>query len=303
MKIPQPIQYQGSKRKLAPFILSHISFPIERLVEPFAGSAAISVFAAASKPTSTFWLNDLNAPLTRLLEMMVKTPASIADFYEDLWAKQFIDEFSSVKHYYEVRELFNRTNDEKMFLYLLARCVKGAVRYNTDGYFNQSPDKRRYGTRPSTMRENIYKFSVLLKDRVTFTTLDYQKILEQVGSSDLVYLDPPYQGVCGDRDSRYYAQITFDRFINTLHCLNERNIPYLLSYDGKTGNRSYGNILPASLQLQKVELEAGRSTQATLLGKAEITFESLYLSPEVVTRNQHIFRATQSSSHSSLLAS
>ncbi len=303
MKVPQPIQYQGSKRRLAPSILSHINFSIERLVEPFAGSAAISIFAATNKLASTFWLNDLNAPLTRLLEMMVKTPESVAGFYEDLWSKQFIDNAGSVKHYYQVRELFNQTNDEKMFLYLLARCVKGAVRYNAEGYFNQSPDKRRHGTRPSTMRENIDKFSVLLKNRVTFTTLDYQKVIEQVNPSDLVYLDPPYQGVCGDRDSRYYAQVTFDRFIETLYCLNDRNIPYLLSYDGKTGNRSYGNSLPASLQLQKVELEAGRSSQATLLGKAEFTFESLYLSPEVVNRNQSTSHPTGTISHNSLLAS
>jgi len=32
-----------------------------------------------------------------------------------------------------------------MLLYLLDRCVKGAVRYNKEGWFNQSPDKRRLG--------------------------------------------------------------------------------------------------------------------------------------------------------------
>jgi DNA adenine methylase len=32
----------------------------------------------------------------------------------------------------------------------------------------------------------------------------------------------------------------------------------------------------------RVDLEAGRSTQATLLGRDEITVESLYLSPELV---------------------
>jgi DNA adenine methylase len=33
------------------------------------------------------------------------------------------------------------------------------------------------------------------------------------------------------------------------------------------------------LRLHHVELHAGRSSQATLLGRAEITIESLYLSP------------------------
>jgi DNA adenine methylase len=286
MKVPQPFQYQGSKRKLALDILSHVKFPFERLVEPFAGSAAISVSAATHDKAKNFWLNDLNAPLINLLKMITEKPETIANFYEKIWAEQFTNSDSSTEHYYKVREIFNKTSDEKLFLYLLARCVKGAVRYNIEGYFNQSPDKRRTGTQPNKMRENLHSFSALLKNKVSFASLDYKEVLHHVTVSDLVYLDPPYQGVCGDRDSRYYSQIEFDDFVQTLQLLNSQKIPYLLSYDGRRGNHSYGKKLPSELQLSKIELAAGRSTQATLLGKSEMTFESLYLSPEVVKRNQ-----------------
>jgi DNA adenine methylase len=303
MKLPQPIQYQGSKRKLAPLILEHIQFPVERLVEPFAGSAAVSIAASAYGKAKSFWLNDLNAPLTRLLNLIVEKPESISEFYEKLWLEQFKTNIKSVEHYYQVRELFNKTNDEKVFLYLLARCVKGAVRYNGEGYFNQSPDKRRNGTKPNKMRDSIYKFSKLLDKRVMFTYLDYREVFQQVTSSDLVYLDPPYQGVCGDKDSRYYAQIKYDAFVEALYNLNKRNIPYLLSYDGKRGQHAYGNVLPSCLYLTKIELVAGRSTQATLLGKSEMTIESLYLSPELSKLNQSFLEtvrpSTQIRTHSS----
>jgi DNA adenine methylase len=293
MKAPQPFQYQGSKRKLALTILNHVKFSFERLVEPFAGSAAVSVAAAIQDKAPRFWLNDLNAPLVNLLKMMTEKPEAIVNFYEKIWTEQFTDKDGSAEHYYKVRERFNKTNDENLFLYLLARCVKGAVRYNSEGYFNQSPDKRRTGTQPSKMRENVYAFSKLLKNKVIFTSLDYEEVLSQVNTSDLVYLDPPYQGVCGDRDSRYYSQIAFDNFVKTLQRLNEQKIPYLLSYDGRRGKYSYGKRLPNELQLSKFELAAGRSTQATLLGKTEMTFESLYLSPEVVKHNQNFVPSTK----------
>ncbi|MCB1922102.1 MAG: DNA adenine methylase, partial [Candidatus Competibacteraceae bacterium] len=45
-KIPHPIQYQGSKRNLAPAILEYFPNNINKLVEPFSGSAAISIAAA-----------------------------------------------------------------------------------------------------------------------------------------------------------------------------------------------------------------------------------------------------------------
>ena len=40
-------------------------------------------------------------------------------------------------------------------LFLLAKCVKAAVRYNAKGEFNQSPDKRRLGRNPAMMRDDI----------------------------------------------------------------------------------------------------------------------------------------------------
>jgi DNA adenine methylase len=60
--------------------------------------------------------------------------------------------------------------------------------------------------------------------------------------------------------------------------IEPENVRYLVSYDGRLGSRSYGKPLPAKLHLTLVEIEAGRSSQATLLGRDEMTVESLYLS-------------------------
>ena len=104
-------------------------------------------------------------------------------------------------------------------------------------------------------------------------------MLANVREDDVVYMDPPYQGVCGERDSRYFSGISFDGFVEQLAVLNLKNVRYLVSYDGRLGTRSYGKPLPAKLHLTLVEIEAGRSSQATLLGRDEMTVESLYLSP------------------------
>lgn len=279
MRLPHPIQYQGSKRKLAPIILKYFPRKVERIVEPFAGTAAISIACYSKGIAKKYWLNDFNKPLSQLLELIVNNPEEITGFYAKLWNKQNKD---SIEHYYQVRKEFNRTNDPKLFLYLLSRCVKGSVRYNTEGYFNQSPDKRRKGARPENMRKNIFGVSSLLKGKAIFTSLDYKKLLPNIHKSDLVYMDPPYQGVCEDRDSRYFSGIDYYEFVKFLSNLNEKNVPYIISYDGKSGNKKYGNYLPDKLKLTRIELEAGRSSQATLLGKNDITIESLYLSKSLL---------------------
>ncbi len=282
--LPHPIQYQGSKRNLAPVILRHVPKGVERLIEPFAGSAAISIAAAARQIAKFYVINDLNKPLAELLRLIVESPIEIASFYEAIWKEQHQD---SVEHYYRIRDDFNRTQDPQLFLYLLARCVKGAVRYNGDGLFNQSPDKRRRGTKPETMRTNIIGVSRLLKGNATFSSLDYMAVLAQAGINDLIYMDPPYQGVCGDRDSRYLSGITYGEFVSALERLNSREISYLVSYDGRRGDRTFGELLPSSLELTRIELEAGRSSQATLLGRDEITYESLYLSRALTEKLTH----------------
>ncbi len=276
MTVPQPFQYQGSKRALAPLILQYLPVSTTRLVEPFCGSAALSIATAAHGRAKEFWLNDFNAPLAKLLSFIVNEPKELAKFYNELWRGDHAD---ALEHYYQVRESFNRTQDARLLLYLLARCVKGAVRYNGEGLFNQSPDKRRLGTQPATMQASLNAISTLLRGKTIVTSLSYEDVLANVRGDDVVYMDPPYQGVCGERDSRYFAGIAYDDFVAELETLNHKYIRYLVSYDGRLGNRSYGKPLPAKLNLTLVEIEAGRSSQATLLGRDEMTVESLYLSP------------------------
>lgn len=273
--LPHLVQYQGSKRNLAKRILRFLPNSIDRLVEPFAGTAAMSIAVSSNEISSRFWLNDLNEALVQLLTLTIEEPEYVAECYSAIWNGQHYD---SVAHYFDIREQFNENNDPTLFLYLLARCVKGSVRYNSSGLFNQSPDKRRKGTKPETMRKNIMGVSDLLKGRCKFTSWDYREVLESIEDNDFVYLDPPYQGVCDGRDSRYLSGISFDEFVVALDKLNRRDIAFAISYDGRLGNKSFGKCLPKSLGLEKVEIDVGRSSQSTLLGRKECTVESLYLS-------------------------
>lgn len=281
MKVSQPFPYQGSKRNLAPAILRYFPEGVATLIEPFAGSAAITLSAAAQELAQEFVINDANEPLVELWQTIINSPEKLARQYESLWQEQQEDRR---KFYDEVREKFNRSAKPDQLLYLLARCVKAAVRYNADGGFNQSPDNRRMGMAPQTMRENILGASHLLRGKTKCCSLDYKDVVTQAEADDLIYMDPPYQGVCGQRDPRYLKSVLFDEFVEVLESLNARDISYLVSYDGRTGERVHGRPLPSRLNLHLIELNAGRSSQATLLGREEITVESLYLSPALAER-------------------
>jgi DNA adenine methylase len=279
--VPHPIPYQGSKRNLAPLILSYFPAHVARLVEPFAGSAAVSLATAYRRLADEFLVNDAHRPLIDLWRKIIDRPEELADTYRKLWQAQLGDE----RTYYDaVRKKFNERQGPGYFLYLLARCVKAAIRYNGDGQFNNSPDNRRKGAHPDTMRERIVGASELLRGRTEVSARDYRDVLEKCTSRDLIYMDPPYQGVCKNRDNRYCPKIEHDEFCRGLAELNDRGCMFMVSYDGRTGDKVYGEPMPEGLDLVHIEVHAGRSTQATLLGRDHDTYESLYLSPALACR-------------------
>jgi DNA adenine methylase len=94
-------------------------------------------------------------------------------------------------------------------------------------------------------------------------------------------MDPPYQGTTYGADKRYAAQLDRGRLIECLSNLNQRQVRFVVSYDGKTGNKEYGELLPGDLRATHLYIHAGRSSQATLAGRSEETFESIYISADI----------------------
>jgi DNA adenine methylase len=276
MRLPHPIPYQGSKRVLAPRILAVTAGrSFDRLVEPFAGSAAVAIAARHAGVAARCVIADSLGPLAALWQRILDEPAAIADAYEELWNAQIGDPEA---HFVRVRTAYNDDGDPAKLLYLLARCVKNAPRFNATGRFNQSADHRRRGTAPARMRRELARASALLRRGTHVACADFETTLADATPTDLVYLDPPWEGTSFGPDRRYHAPVERERLIGALERLTERDVPWLLSYDGRHGDKRYGPPLPADLHATRLELDAGRSAQATLHGRAVRTIESLYVS-------------------------
>jgi DNA adenine methylase len=127
------------------------------------------------------------------------------------------------------------------------------------------------------MRDEILNAHYLLSKRATAVCADFEDAITEAGPEDLVYMDPPYMGVTNGHHKRYHQGLARERLIAVLEDLVRRRVPYVLSYDGRTGDRTYGEALPPELG-RRIELHAGRSSQETLNGRHLDTVESLYIS-------------------------
>lgn len=290
MRQPHPIPYQGSKRNLASAILALVAGrTVRRLYEPFAGSAAITIAAASTHVSAQHIIADSLDPLIALWNRILSAPSDLADAYERVWKGH---ERGGEDYYTRIRGRFNVHRDPADLLYLLARCVKNSPRWNRDGQFNQSADRRRLGMQPTKMRRELIGTHGILRGKAVAVAGDFEQTIADARSCDLVYMDPPYEGTSGSRDTRYHQGLARERLIVALDELNRRDVPWLLSYDGRCGDKTYGSPLPSELGAVRLEIDAGRSSQATLNGHAATTVESLYVSknlsaaPSVPARRQ-----------------
>src|SRR5574344_1907976 len=106
-KTPHIVQYQGSKRLLAPQILEYLPIKFNRLIEPFAGMASITIAVSKQQRANKYIINDLNQPLIGILQAAIEEPNILLGEYSKVWNEQFLFKEGSVAHYYKVREDFN----------------------------------------------------------------------------------------------------------------------------------------------------------------------------------------------------
>ena len=238
----------------------------------------MTLAAARQNEFKYFVLGDALGPLAGLWQQIISNPEPIAVEYADLYWRE---RAAPIDAYYEIRSEFNLCRSPAKLLYLLARCVKNAVRFNPSGAFNQSPDKRRKGTHPDTMKSELFAAHNILKGRAECRCSDFNELLAEARETDLVYMDPPYQGTSDGRDQRYVQGVKRETVVAALESLNRRGIQFILSYDGSLGDKSYGPALPTTLAYQLL-LDVGRSSQATLNGSTDATIESLYMSHGLV---------------------
>ena len=260
------IKWSGSKRLQAKKIMEYFPNSYGTYYEPFIGGGSMLYFANPEKSIC----GDICEPLIELWKMIRDCPSEIADEYEIRWNKLQNDGW---KIYYDIRENFNKKNLPQDLLFLSRTCVNGLIRFNNNGDFNNSPHYSRRGIKPESLRKIIFDWSERIKN-VEFIFGDYRITTASAKSGDIVYLDPPYFHNKG----RYFGTINFESFIKYLEELNDRGIKYILSFDGKRGEKNYTVELPKNLYREHIFLPSGNSTFKNVIDKkTEKVVESLYL--------------------------
>ena len=218
-----PLKWAGGKYGLLDDILSALPAG-ERLIEPFAGSAVVSL----NVDTPRVWVNDRNADLIALYRYVKRDCEGFIRRTRRLFGPQG----NTREHYLARRAEFNACEDPSrravLFYYLLSHGYNGLSRFNARGEWNV-PFGRH--TDPRVKTEALRALSTRLH-RARITDWDFRRVMRQAQPGDVVYLDPPY-----DSDSNGFTCYTGTRFTRADHGdlvalaedLQQRGVPVVLS--------------------------------------------------------------------------
>lgn len=177
------LKWAGNKYRILDRILRLLPEG-QRLIEPFAGSAALSLNTSFPR----YLLADSNADLINLYQTLKQQREDFIDY-----SRQFFNPQTNAPDvFYSYREEFNSSTDKlhkaALFLYLNRHGYNGLCRYNLKGIFNVPFGRYKRPYFP----ENEMRTFVKKSCNTLFKTQDFKKIINQAREGDVIYCDPPY---------------------------------------------------------------------------------------------------------------
>ncbi|MGE5606990.1 MAG: Dam family site-specific DNA-(adenine-N6)-methyltransferase [Bacteroidota bacterium] len=219
------LKWAGGKYRLVERIKAKLPQGV-RLLEPFAGSCALSL----NTDYQSYWLNDINADLINLYQVLQSEGTAFIKFC----GKYFTRENNTSEKYYEIRRQFNQETDifikSALFIYLNRHGYNGLSRYNAGGEFNVPFGKY---AKPYFPEQEMIHFHTKFKN-AKFTCIDFETMISEARHGDLVYCDPPYEPLNETSNFTSYSAGGFgraeqERLARVAARTAERGIPVLIS--------------------------------------------------------------------------
>lgn len=233
----QIIKNTGSKRSLSEKIASYFPENIETMIEPFAGSAAVSFFMMSKNyNVKEYIINDTNISLIEFYKEIKLDYSGLTKDYSSMH-KNFNKPYAIKEDLYKNRkEVFNKLRDEynktknvSIYNFLTRTSANGLIRFNKKGEFNAPCHFSRPGISPESLDKIFnYYHELINRNNVDFYSLDYKEFLNYfTKTQNFCFLDPPY---INTNKSMYFGDFKNDDFEKFLTNIKR----FCLTYDGNS---------------------------------------------------------------------
>lgn len=221
------LKWAGNKYRLLDRILPQLP-PGRRLIEPFAGAAAVALNA----DYPALRLVDSNADLIGLYRTLAEEGPAFIAHCQTL----FTPENNQADVYYGVRERFNTSRDTAeraaLFIYLNRHGYNGLCRYNRSGGYNVPFGRYKRPYFPAAEMHAFWERSRHYD--IELVTGDFEAEFDAAQYGDVIYADPPYVPLSRTASFTSYGPLRFPleaqiRLADAARRAANRGVPVLVS--------------------------------------------------------------------------
>ena len=211
----------------------------KRLIEPFAGSAAVFL----NTDYEHYIVNDNNPDLIHLYTILKKDGADFIKKCRYYFSPRFNDE----EQYYKLRQKFNSTKDINkraiLFVYLNRHGYNGLCRYNLKGGYNVPFGRYKA---PYFPEKEMLAFHHKAQ-KAEFILSSFESIIQSAKPGDVIYCDPPYVPLSPSANFTSYSSGGFNmekqqQLADLANEVSDKGIPVLISnHNTKFTLKAYAN--------------------------------------------------------------
>ncbi len=228
-----PLNYTGSKAKMATLINGHAPKNYRTFVDAFGGGFNVGININASR----IIYNDINHFVSDLVSSFKKENTYDYILYLKRIIRKFGLEPKNAESYANVRDYYNsfppKKRDPKLLYAVILYGFNQQIRFNGNHDFNNPVGMRWFNDK---MLEKMISFARVIKEKnVFFESKNYLDISHEIDENTFTYFDPPYmltKGSYNDGKRGFHgwnvdSEIDFFKFIDSL---NTNRKPVMISY-------------------------------------------------------------------------
>jgi len=267
-----PLNYMGSKAKMASFINSKIPSGVNTFVDAFGGGFNVGINVDAKNVT----YNDSN----NFVASLVSSFKFVDTYQYIMYIKRMIKKFDLSPEdnasYQEIRDYYNSfpvtKRDPRLLYTVILYGFNQQIRFNTNHEFNNPVGMRWFNDK---VLEKLISFSRVMKESdIRFKSIDYRELFSDLESEDFIYLDPPYMLTTGSYNdgkrgfSGWSSNMEKDflDFIDKLHSEGKRFMfSYVLGHKGQRNLQLESWMQKGSYKVFRVDPALGNNREEVLI--------------------------------------
>ena len=248
----QLLKWIGNKQRFAHEIVSYFPRQYGTYYEPFIGSGSVLATLSPAQGVGS----DVFKPLVEIWQTLHTSPETLMLWYAERRAIMMSGE--KVAQYEKIKASYNAGPNGADLLFLCRSCYGGVVRFRkADGYMST----------PCGVHTPIPadKFARRVKEwyrrtqGTKFVLGDFEEVMSQAKSGDLIYCDPPYS----DTQTILYGAQDFSlkRLFKVVASCKAKGVRVALSIDGtkRSGDKLCDIPIPTGLFEREALVNCGRS--------------------------------------------